>query len=98
MLRNIGSTAHWLEVRLVGTASNRDAFGARVRVELAKGPAMIRGLHSGSSYLSASAKALHFGLGDSAKVARLVVDWPGGGTSVVENVAADQSITIRQDR
>ena len=32
LYRNLGNTNHWIKFKLVGTASNRDAFGAKVRV------------------------------------------------------------------
>ncbi len=32
LYRNLGNTNHWIKFKLVGTASNRDAIGAKVRV------------------------------------------------------------------
>uniref|UniRef100_Q021D1 ASPIC/UnbV domain protein n=1 Tax=Solibacter usitatus (strain Ellin6076) TaxID=234267 RepID=Q021D1_SOLUE len=91
-----GNRNHWLSVRLSGTKSNRDGIGAVVRLESATGKqwSMVR---SGSSYCSQSDLALTFGLGkDSA--ATLVVEWPSGVRQQLGKVAADQFLTIDEDR
>lgn len=55
---------HWLQLRLIGTVSCRDAFGARVIVETNSGR-RIRQVKGGTSYASTSDACLHFGLGDT---------------------------------
>jgi len=68
---------HWLKVVLMGTASNRDGLGARVR--LFTGNHVYTKYNDGKSgYLSQSALPLYFGLGDSTKVDRVEIDWPSG--------------------
>jgi hypothetical protein len=97
LLRNDGGNRnHWLSVRLAGTKSNRDGIGAVVRVESASGKQwnMVR---SGSSYCSQSDLALTFGLGrDSA--AAIEVMWPSGTRQQFKNVAANQRVTIDEER
>jgi len=88
---------HYLEIRLIGTDSNRDAVGARVTIT-AGGRKQIRERHGGGSYLSASDPRLHFGLGGSRTVDLLEVRWPGGQKTAIRDVAADREITIREDR
>src|SRR5262249_34595210 len=78
LLRNDGGNAlPWLELRLVGRRSNRDGFGARVRVT---GGGMVQTdqARSGSSYLSQSDPRLHFGLGRRASAVDVEVRWPSG--------------------
>jgi hypothetical protein len=88
---------HYLEIRLIGTESNRDAVGARVRV-VAGGRAQIRERKGGGSYLSASDPRLHVGLGPHATADLVDIRWPGGKKSVLRDVPADRLITIREDR
>jgi enediyne biosynthesis protein E4 len=68
-----------IRLRLVGTKSNRDALGARVRIECG-GVTQSRLVHSGSSYLSQSELPVTFGVGRRDKVERIVIDWPSGRT------------------
>src|SRR5437879_519465 len=58
VLINRGGKQHWLVISLRGTRSNRDGLGARVRVN-----GQTRFATAAGSYLSASDKRLHFGLG-----------------------------------
>jgi enediyne biosynthesis protein E4 len=97
LLRNDGGNRnHWLSLRLSGTKSNRDGIGGVVRVETASGRQwnMVR---SGSSYCSQSDLALTFGLGKET-VASVEVDWPSGVRARFQNVAANQRLTIDEDR
>lgn len=86
---------HFVELRLVGTRCNRDAIGAVVEVD-SGGRTLVRSLAAGDGYLSQSSKRLHFGLGDSREVGRVVVRWPGGEAEEIAGVAADGRYEIRQ--
>ena len=81
---------HWLTISLRGTRSNRDGFGARVEVN-----GQMRFATSAGSYLSASDKRLHFGLG-SADNAKIDVFWPSGIHQTMNAVRTDQFIEIRE--
>ncbi len=91
-----GNRNHWLSVRLAGTKSNRDGIGAVVRLESTSGKqwSMVR---SGSSYCSQSDLALTFGLGKDT-AATLVVEWPSGAKQQLGKVAANQFLTIDEER
>src|SRR5439155_25720926 len=78
LLQNrIAARNHWLTIQLVGTRSNRDAVGARVRVKTANSTQELERT-GGGSYLSSSDPRLHFGLGSATVVDHLEVDWPDG--------------------
>jgi hypothetical protein len=51
---------------------------------------------AGSGYLSQDDWRLHFGLGVNTKADKITVTWPTGKRQVLENVAADQIVTIRE--
>jgi len=93
MLREGGSTNHWLQVQLRGVKTNRDGVGARVRV-IAGNLALIDEVHSGRGYQSHWGLRLHFGLGQRNRVDRLEVRWIGGGVDVLENLAVDRLVTV----
>ena len=79
-----------IRIRLVGTKSNRDAIGARVRI-FHGGISQSRLVKGGSSYLSQSELPVTFGLGKREKIDRLVIDWPNGGTEEHKNLAAGRA-------
>jgi hypothetical protein len=92
LLENRGAAGNWL---LVDT--ERFSPGAVVTVVLEDGRALRRELHAGSSYLSSEDPRAHFGLGAQRTVAEVRVDWPGGGSTVVEDVAANQVLRIGEE-
>jgi enediyne biosynthesis protein E4 len=79
-----------VRIRLVGTKSNRDAIGARVRI-FHGDTSQLRMVKGGSSYLSQSELPVTFGLGKRDKIDRLVIDWPSGGTEEHKNLAAGRA-------
>jgi hypothetical protein len=95
LIRNDGQPGNAILVRLVGTRSNRDGVGARLRLT-AGGRAQIREVKAGSSYLAQNDMRQHFGLAALSRADRLEVRWPTGRTDVIENVAANQIITVRE--
>ena len=96
LLRNDGTNGHhWLAVHLEGTASNRAAIGATVRVT-AGGRPRARAVLSQSSYYSHDDLRLHFGLGQARAAARVEVRWPSGETTVLTDVPAGQILRIRE--
>ena len=96
LLRNdYAGDNRWLAVRLEGSASNRAALGATVRVT-ANGRTQARAVLSQSSYYSHDDLRLHFGLGPAASASRVEVRWPSGGTSVLEDVPAGRVVTVRE--
>jgi enediyne biosynthesis protein E4 len=95
LFKNTGATNHSLRVKLVGTKSNRDGFGATVHVTNGS-DTQTKMLTSGSSYLSSSELILTFGLGDRAKVDALEIRWPSGQIDRAANVPADQIITVKE--
>lgn len=84
---------HRVLLKLVGTKSNRAAVGARVTIH-AGGVRQIGEVRAGGSYLSQNDLRLHFGLGKSAKIDKVVIRWPSGKIEVLENVSADSIYTI----
>src|SRR5206468_9792061 len=87
LLRNDGGSNRSLRLRLVGSRSNRDGFGAVVRVT-AGGETQTQMLRSGSSYLSQSERVLTFGLGNRTQADAVEIRWPSGQVDRMGNVKA----------
>jgi enediyne biosynthesis protein E4 len=75
-----------VRIRLIGTKSNRDAIGARVRI-FHGDTSQMRMVKGGSSYLSQSELPLTIGLGKRDRIDRLVIDWPNGSTEEHKNLS-----------
>jgi len=95
LLRNDGGSNHSLRLLLVGTRSNRDGFGAVVRVTTG-GQTQTQMLRSGSSYLSQSEKILTFGLGSRMQADAVEVRWPSGQVDRLSNVKAGGVVTLNE--
>jgi hypothetical protein len=92
---NRSSGHHWLTIGLEGTASNRDAVGARVTVT-AGGRSRTGWRVGGGSYQSASDPRLHFGLGTADRVDRVEVAWPSGRVDRFGPLGADSGYALRE--
>lgn len=96
LLRNEGGNrANWLRLRLEGVASNRNAYGARVRVR-AGGLAVTHTVRCASSYLSQCDRRPLFGLGAARRVEGIEIQWPAGQVQTLGGVEANQSLLIRE--
>jgi hypothetical protein len=96
LLRNEGKTGnHFLNFKLVGTRSNRDALGARIKLR-AGGLSQIREVMGGGSFMSQSDLRAHFGLGKAAQADLVDVSWPSGLHQTFRNVAADKFYMIEE--
>jgi len=51
---------------------------------------------TGSSYLSASDKRVHVGLGGDAVARRITVRWPSGLAQTLRDVPANRALTLRE--
>jgi hypothetical protein len=98
LLRNSGGNGnHFVNVKLVGRKSNRDAMGARIRVA-AGGLRQIREVAGGGSYLSQSDLRAHFGLGKATRIDSIEVVWPSGQKQVFRDLEADKFYRIEEGR
>ena len=101
LFANTASGNDWINLKLVGVKSNRPAIGARIKVtvknEGKEARAIYRTVGSGGSF-GASPFEQHIGLGKSAQIETIEVDWPGSGThQSFKGVAKNQFWEIRED-
>jgi hypothetical protein len=90
------TTVHYLEVKLVGKASNRDGLGATVKVT-AGGKTYTKVMDGNSGYLSHSVMPLYFGLGAADAVERIDVVWPAGKTQTVQPpIEVNSRVEVRE--
>ena len=78
---------HWVTIRLIGTKSNRDGIGARIRIS-AGGRTQTAEVRGDGSYLSHNDLRAHFGLGGADHVKTVEIRWPSG------TVDADKELAV----
>ncbi len=83
----------WTELKLVGTASNRSAIGARVWIT-AGGTTLVREVRGGGSYYSQNDLRVHAGLGAATRVDRVDVRWPNGRDEAFRDVPIRKIVTL----
>ena len=86
---------HWLTLDLEGTKSNRDGFGALVRVN-SGGRQYSAQARCAFGFLSQGDRRLHFGLGKAATVDRIEIRWPSKQVQELTNVRVDQILKVRE--
>ncbi len=96
LLRNRGiRKGNWIQIRAQGTRSNTFGLGATVVAQTAGQP-QVREINNAASYLSSSDTRLHIGLGEATLIPQLEISWPGGRRQVLQDVAANQVLVVRE--
>lgn len=97
LLHNQGRTGnHWLTLDLQGTRSNRDGFGALIRLE-AGGKELNAQARCGFGFLMQSDRRVHFGLGKAQTAEKIEIRWPSGKVQELLNVKADQIMKVKEE-
>lgn len=86
---------HSVLIQLKGTQSNRFGIGAHVRIET-ESNIHVRQMNPATGFLSSNDPALHFGLGDSSSIQRLIIRWPSGIRQEFADLEADMLYTIEE--
>jgi enediyne biosynthesis protein E4 len=99
LLHNSGGVSgnHFVNFRLVGTRSNRDAMGARIKLT-SGGVSQIREIAGGGSYLSQSDLRAHFGLGRETRIESMEVVWPSGVRQSFTGIEADRFYVVEEGK
>ena len=97
LLHNVSPNAgSWLTIDLRGKRPNVHGIGALVTVE-AGGLRMFRRCGTDGSYMSASDRRVHVGLGPATS-ANIRIKWPGGKITTHAGVRADQIVTLKEQQ
>lgn len=91
------SDAHWIAIRLQGTRSGRNAFGAEVRVQQAD-RTQLRVHTAYSGFAGQGDARQHFGLGASDAPVSAEIRWPSGQVQLVDGLAVDRVHVVEEPR
>lgn len=99
LLRNEGGNVvgNWLQVKTVGTTSNRDGIGAKIKV-VAGNLTQYDRVRTGGSFLSSNDLRLHFGLGKHQKADLVEVHWPSGTVDRLTHIRANQVLVVQEGK
>lgn len=102
LLKNTSAGGNWLKFKLKGNAKgNRMGIGARVTLTVGNDTRTrlvgTKELQVGYGYASGQESVLHVGLGKQQTV-HVQVKWPSGKVSQLENVKANQLLTVEESR
>ena len=90
-------TNNFIQFKLIGKVSNRDAYGAKVWL-YAGGEIFLKEIYGGgASYASQSSSVVHFGLGNITDVDSLRINWPNGINQLVVSPDINTRITIEEE-
>jgi enediyne biosynthesis protein E4 len=96
VLHNGGANGnHFLNFKLSGKKSNRDAMGARVRVVTGT-TSQIREIAGGGSYLSQSDLRVNFGIAKAKRAETVEITWPTGQHQTFRDVEADKFYLVEE--
>ncbi|MGC2659491.1 MAG: CRTAC1 family protein [Bryobacteraceae bacterium] len=97
IFHNVSENAnHWILLNLAGTKSNRMGIGARIRLTGSDGLVQYNEVTTSVGYASSSDPRVHFGLGAAKSVKEIEIIWPSGIRQVLNNVAADRIVSVRE--
>jgi hypothetical protein len=86
---------HWIRLKLVGTRSNRDAIGARIRVRV-DSRTLWRQVMPTRGYLSQSELPVTIGLGAATHPEAIEILWPSGTRQKLETIPTDRMVTVTE--
>jgi enediyne biosynthesis protein E4 len=96
ILHNGGNSNHWILINTVGTVSNRDGIGAQIHITSDSGFEQWDVVSPAGSYLSASDRRVHFGLGNDRSLKTVEIRWPSGIAQTLNHIKADQILTVKE--
>lgn len=85
----------WIDFELEGTASNRSALGAEVKL-FWNGRQQVQTVSGGSGFCAENQRRLHFGLGKNPQVEKAVIRWQSGKTQTLQNPLMSQINKIKE--
>jgi hypothetical protein len=85
----------WLRVKLIATRSQPEAGGARVEVHTPR-RILAQTMAPAMGFMAQSEAVLTFGLGDDARVRKLVIRWPSGQRQELRPEGVNQTLVVRE--
>ena len=85
----------WIEFSLEGAKSNRSAIGAQLTL-FWDGKQQVQSVSGGNGFASQNDRRLHFGLGKSPRIDKVVIRWPSGFVQTLKDLAPNRLYNIKE--
>ena len=92
---NKGNDNHYVKFSLLGTESNRQGIGAKVKIFGSWG-VQTRDVRIGESYGITNSVNVNFGLGSSDKIDSMIVIWPSGIKDKYNSIKANEHYLLHE--
>jgi len=96
---NNGNGNAWIQIKLIGTNSNRSAMGAKIRLRAMINGApvwQLREISARGGFFVQNSLTAHFGLGDAAIIDSIKIEWPSGLVQYLVEVSVNQFMTVTE--
>lgn len=90
---NDGNDNNWVKINTQGIFSNNNGIGARVEIHGSWG-IQIREIRSGQSFSPMSSLTAHFGIGQATAIDQIIVKWPSGIITTLDNPGINSTHNI----
>jgi hypothetical protein len=97
LLINPLKKGNWVNLKLIGTRSNKAAIGAKLHLVTSNGQHIYRSISSGASF-GANSLAAEIGIGSAESITSLEITWPNGEIQNFINIQANQRIEITESQ
>lgn len=85
--------ANWLQVNLKGSKANPMGVGAKIRISYG-GNMQYAEMSTTRGFFSSSEPLIHFGLGNTAKVDKLEIQWQEGKIQTLTDLAVNKRVAL----
>jgi enediyne biosynthesis protein E4 len=92
---NVTPDNKWVAFELEGSASNRSAIGAEVRL-FWDGRQQVQQVTGGSGFCAQNQRRLHFGVGKNPQIEKAEIRWPSGKVETVEKPVPGTTYKIKE--
>jgi len=96
LYKNPGYGNNWIQIKLIGVASNPDGFGSFVTVSADGNGQIKEHISSAAGHQSGNSVPLHFGLGTSTLIDYICIRWSSGQVQTIQNVNVNRFIEITE--
>jgi hypothetical protein len=96
LFKNRGNNNHWLKIKLIGTKSNRDGIGAKVKLYIGD-QIQYRQNNGGMEGYIQNNSMIHFGIGNADDVDNIEIVWPSGFITNISDIKANQTLIIYEE-
>lgn len=97
VLKNYAQAGNnWIAVKLEGTKSNRSAIGARITLYW-DDQSQSQLISGGIGFSSQNQRGIHFGMGKSTEIDKLIIRWPSGAEQLIESLEVNKIHKIKEE-